>query len=55
MSDITIEGNGAALTPTAPTRLRFFYVPGSGMGGLNPGRLTLRDLTLQNGKRKLWK
>ncbi len=52
LSDITIEGNGAVLTSTAPTRLRFFYVAGSGVGGLNPGRLTLRDLTLQNGKQK---
>ncbi|MFN8357658.1 MAG: choice-of-anchor Q domain-containing protein [Spirosomataceae bacterium] len=50
-SDITIEGKGAVLTSTATVRLRFFYVSG-GLSGLTAGKLTLRDLTLQNGKQK---
>ena len=57
-SDITIQGNGAVLDSTATVRLRFFYVS-SGLSydamtlqGLPAGKLTLRDLTLQNGKAK---
>jgi hypothetical protein len=55
-SDITIEGNGAVIDSTASLRLRFFYVSG-GLSfvqpngpGLPAGTLTLRNLTLQNGK-----
>ncbi|MBS1807940.1 MAG: hypothetical protein JST84_07095, partial [Acidobacteria bacterium] len=51
-SDITIQGNGAVLTSTATTRLRFFYIAGQNVGGLTSGTLTLQDLTLQNGKQK---
>ncbi len=57
-SDITIEGNGAVLDSTATVRLRFLYVSGGlshdamTQEGLPAGKLTLRDLTLRNGKQQ---
>ena len=50
---ITIEGNGAVLQATDPTRLRFFFIGGPLNGEFftpGPGNLTLRNLTLTGGR-----
>jgi CSLREA domain-containing protein len=46
--DVSINGNGATITRTGLTAMRFFYVSG-GLSGIPGGSLTLRDLTLSNG------
>ncbi|MBX7219709.1 MAG: glycoside hydrolase [Blastocatellia bacterium] len=48
-SNIVIEGNGATITRSGATNFRFFYVS-SGLSTAAIGTLSLRNLTLSNGR-----